>query len=138
MSMSDLFARTGPHWKDPKGTTRAVRVRKRIAFEQHEARMKTIVRKRDGYRCRWPGCDCRERRDRIEVAHVVNKSAGGSSEASNLICLCVARHRGRPSLHSGDLRIEPLTAAGTNGPCAFLRRYLGREGWYFTEETHRK
>jgi hypothetical protein len=116
--------------KPAKGTAHAERVQKRMAVESHEDREKTKARKRDGYRCRWPGCDCFERRDRIEVAHIEDKGMGGDhglrSDADMLICLCVARHQGRPSLHSGDLRIEPLTVAGTNGPCAFWK--VGDDG----------
>ena len=107
-----------PNPKPVKGSARAARVQDQIGAEEYEARQKTAARKRDG-RCRWPHCDCKQRRDRLEVAHVVNKSAGGSSHVSNLIVLCQARHRGRPSLHSGDLRIEPLTDEGTNAGCAF-------------------
>lgn len=105
--------------KPVKGTARAARVARRLAEQSFEAREKTAARRRDGYRCRWPSCECRQRRDRIEVAHLVNKSQGGSSHRTNLICLCVARHQGRPSLHSGELHIEPLTDRGTSGPCAF-------------------
>ena len=86
--------------KPPRGTARA--------------------RKRDGYRCRWPLCDCQQRGDRIEVAHLRSKSLGGENESSNMMCLCSSRHRGLPSLHSGELKIRPIDEAlGTNGPCEF-------------------
>lgn len=122
MAIGDLFAWTTPMPKPVKGEAQAKRVQKQIAREDHEDRQKTKVRKRDGYRCRWPNCDCQERRDRIEVAHVIDKGKGGSSDADNMIVLCLARHQGKPSLHSGDLKVEPLTRAGTNGPCAFYRK----------------
>lgn len=113
---------TVPHWKPAKGEARAARVSERIKDEQREARAKAQARKRDGYRCRWPHCDCEARRDRLEVAHIHNKSLCGENDAANLICLCVSRHQGRPSLHSGDLDVRPINAAlGANGPCEFLR-----------------
>lgn len=113
--------------KPVKGSDRARRVALRLSEEAREQRNKSRVRKADG-RCRWPGCDCRERRDRLEVAHVVNKSQGGLSEPGNLIVLCLARHQGKPSLHSGELRIEPLTEQGTRGPCEFWQQ--DDHGWH--------
>jgi hypothetical protein len=114
--------------KPIKGSSRAARVAARIAEERHEDREKTKARKRD-LRCRWPGCDCQTRRDRIEVAHIEDKSLLGPSDSENLVCLCVARHQGRPSLHSKDLRIEKLTPAGADGPLSFWARdYDG--SWY--------
>lgn len=117
-----------PHPKPAKGTTRAARVQTRMAEEDFEAREKTKARKRDG-RCRWPHCDCAARRDRLEVAHVVNKSLGGTSDLENLIVLCLSRHQGRPSLHSGDLKIERLTDKGTSGPCEYWARDAMQQ-WY--------
>lgn len=122
--------------KPAKGSAREERRQKREAVEDYEDREKTKARKRDGYRCRWPGCDCAERHERIEVAHIHDKGIGGDhglrSSVDQLICLCVARHQGRPSLHSGDLKIEPLTAEGTNGPCNFWRQ--DDKGWYLVAE----
>lgn len=122
-----------PHPKPAKGTARAERVERRKAIERYEDRQKTLARKRDG-RCRWPGCDCKARRDRIEVAHIHDKGIGGDhglrSAVELLICLCVARHQGRPSLHSGDLEVRPVNELdGTNGPCEFWRRDDHHE-WY--------
>jgi 5-methylcytosine-specific restriction endonuclease McrA len=104
--------------KPPKGSYRRERTQKRLAVESEEDRNKAIVRKRDR-KCRWPFCDCAKFRERLEVAHVVSKSLGGSNDPSNLILLCVSKHQGRPSLHSGDLAVAPQTSAGTNGPCDF-------------------
>ncbi len=87
----------------------------------HELAEKRKVRLRDRV-CRWPGCDCKKWKLRLECAHVVSKSLGGSDDASNMILLCVGKHQGRPSLHSGDLKIEPQTSAGTNGCVDFFTR----------------
>lgn len=46
---------------------------------------------------------------------------GTRSSANQMVLLCVLRHQGAESLHSGDLRIEPLTGLGTSGPCEFWR-----------------
>lgn len=112
-----------PNFKPAKGTARAKRVEKRVKVETKESSEKTKVRLRDGYTCRWPHCDCRQRRDRIEVAHLDDKGMGGDhgtrSHASQMITLCLARHQGKPSLHSGDLKVVPLTDEGTKGPCEF-------------------
>lgn len=116
--------------KPVKGAARAERVADRIREEQREQRAKTAARKRDGYRCRWPHCDCEERRDRLEVAHIRDKSLCGENDSANLICLCLARHQGRPSLHSGDLAIRPIDEKdGANGPVEFWYREA-RGTWF--------
>lgn len=110
-----------PLTKAPKGTFLRERKAQRAAELAHEEREKTKVRKRDQV-CRWPWCDCRKWKLRLECAHLVNKSQGGRSNADAMILLCFEKHQGRPSLHSGDLMVDPLTAKGTNGPCAFYRK----------------
>lgn len=133
MSVADLFYR-GAQPKPVKGASHVARVRRRKADEAEERAHKVTARARDGFACRWPGCDCRARRDRLEVAHLVSKSRGGSNDTAKLVTLCRSRHQGRPSLHSGELRIEPLTAAGANGPLAFWSTdELGR-WWMVAQE----
>lgn len=112
--------------KPARGTARAQRDEKRHHRLAHEQREKAAVRARDGNVCRWPGC---LERTRLECAHVVSKSLGGSSDRSNMIRLCEGHHRGPCSLHSGDLRVEPLTEAGTDGPCLFVATDEQRTGW---------
>lgn len=111
--------------KPYKGQARDERIASRKAVEAHEDREKTKVRRRDIV-CRWPHCDCRARRDRLEVAHIDAKGMGGDhgvrSDAENMLLLCLARHQGHTSLHSGDLRIEKKTVEGANGPLLFYRR----------------
>lgn len=123
--------------KPAKGSAKAARVDRRLKDEAQEDRAKTAARKRDGYRCRWPSCDCEARRDRIEVAHIVNKSNGGENHTRNLICLCVARHQGRPSLHSGDLSIRPVNGkAGADGPVSFWMKAKGGKWFMVAQERH--
>lgn len=107
--------------KPPKGTFLRERKQRQMDADAAEERNKAIVRKRDKT-CRWPHCDCGRFKLRLEVAHMVDKSLGGSSEPDNLILLCFEKHQGRPSLHSGDLDIQPQTPAGANGPCDFRKK----------------
>lgn len=112
--------------KPGRGTALIERRQRRLDEDAHEKRQKAIVRARD-LSCRWPGCECKRLRLPLEVAHVVAKSLGGSSDADNLILLCVTTHRGTVSLHSGDLEVRPQHAGrGTNGPCDFYRLRDGR------------
>jgi hypothetical protein len=119
--------------KPSKGSALLARKQARAELDAFEKTEKAKVRKRDRT-CRWPGCDCGRLKLRLEVAHVVAKSLGGSSHADNLILLCFIKHQGVPSLHSGDLKIEPRTSAGTNGPCDFyVRTESGRMEIAFSE-----
>lgn len=111
--------------KPARGTLRALREAKRQRVRAEELRAKAECRRRDGDRCRWPGCT---ETTRIESAHLIAKSLGGLNDRQNLVRLCEAHHRGPVSLHSGDLRIEPLTERGADGPLLFLRRDEA-QGW---------
>ncbi len=112
--------------KPAKGSYILERRAKRKAIEAHEEAQKRKVRQRDKT-CRWPGCECqRVKGIRLEVAHLDDKGMGGDhgerSTADQMILLCFLRHQGQPSLHSGDLKIEPQTELGTYGPCDFYAR----------------
>lgn len=112
--------------KPAKGTALLEKRAKRREVENFEKAEKAKVRKRDR-ECRWPRCQCK-RLTRIptEVAHLNDKGIGGDhgvrSTADQMMLLCVLRHQGACSLHSGDCRIEPQTEQGTNGPCDFYER----------------
>lgn len=91
-----------------------------VAFENAE---KAKVRLRDKV-CRWPECDyCRKYKPALEVAHLNDKGIGGDhgnrSTADQMVLLCQLRHQGPVSLHSGMVRIEPVTSRGTDGPLQF-------------------
>lgn len=111
--------------KPARGTARAAREAKRAALVAHEKREKAAVVARDGNRCRWPGC---RETTRLECAHIIAKSLGGSSDRDNMVRLCEGHHRGPRSLHSGDLRIMPMSDQGANGPLMF-RRQDEQRGW---------
>ena len=75
-----------------------------------------FVWRRDGGRCRVPGC--RSTRG-LEIHHLVHRADGGSHDASNLILACSAHHAAH---HSGTLAIEGpedhLTVRHRAGPDA--------------------
>ncbi len=109
-------------FKDGK-TFAEERAEKKAAVKKHELSEKAKVRKRDKT-CRWPACPCAKLGIRLEVAHLENKAMGGDpqqirTQAAKMILLCHTVHQGPLSLHSGDRKIEPLTTAGTSGPCRF-------------------
>lgn len=94
----------------------------RLDLEAERKKKKQQARVRDGHKCRWPGCDCKRLKLRLEVSHIVPISLDGSDETENLILLCFERHQGKPSLHSHDLEIEKLTPDGADGLLAFYER----------------
>jgi hypothetical protein len=64
-----------------------------------------FVRRRDGGRCRVPGC--RSSRA-LEIHHIIHREHGGGHEASNLILLCASCHTAH---HEGLLVISGTAAA---------------------------
>lgn len=105
--------------KPARGSTLLEKRAKRAAIKTHEQTEKAKVVKRDGSKhCRLvPGCSEREK---FETAHLENKGMGGDhgnrTDASILLRCCLFHHRGDWSLHSGDLKVEYLTAAKADGP----------------------
>lgn len=109
----------GPFVKPERGERRADKKERKHAAVKYEREQKAIVRKRDGHKCRFPGCKVKEY---LEVAHLHHKGIGGNpsanrSPASVMILFCQPHHRGAFSMHSGDIEVRPLTPAGTDGPC---------------------
>lgn len=110
--------------KPAKGSALMARRERQKAIRSHEDAEKRKVRVRD-VTCRWPNCpNCRTYKPRLEVAHLDAKGLGGDhgvrTRADRMVLICFLSHQGPRSLHSGDLRIEPLTERGTDGPCLFL------------------
>jgi DNA-binding CsgD family transcriptional regulator len=96
--------------------------------------IKAIVRDRDQHRCRCCGVTAP-----LEVAHLELNGTGSDHGRrmvpSTLITVCAAHHRGaRLSLQTARLRVQPLTAAGADGPVMFLRK-LG-ETWTVLRREH--
>jgi len=105
---------------------RSERQAKRRTRTAAERKAKKAAKLRDRNRCRWPRCRCHFDKEPLESAHWRGKGIGGDhglrSHSENLITLCRDRHQGYVSLHSGDLRIAPLTDETMDGPCEFYRR----------------
>ena len=107
-----------PQPKDAPGKFKRERHERATSAATAEKNAKMQAKARDQHKCRWPHT-C-HKADRLESAHLVDKSLGGSNEPSNLITVCLSVHQGPNSLHSKTRLIEPLDAQlGANGPCAF-------------------
>lgn len=117
-----------PDLTKPARGTKLLEHRKRTAESKaHENAEKAAVRARDHHQCRWPRCEFKTKRVPLEVAHLTHKSIGGNpagdrSERAKMLLLCQQHHRGPFSMDSGDLWVEPLTPAGTDGRCDFWAR----------------
>lgn len=132
--------------KPAKGSSAIDRKARRKQIEQYEDQQKLIVRKRDRI-CRWPYCrHMKDQAVRLEVAHVEAKKIGGDhgvrSHSGNLMLLCFWHHQadaqpGHPegSIERHDLKIEPLTAEGTNGPCSFYAKDADGRWFVVRQET---
>lgn len=62
--------------------------------------------------------------DRLELAHIDARGMGGNPSLSrdttqNTIIATRLLHQGPYSLHSGYLKVRPLTEKGADGPCCF-------------------
>lgn len=95
---------------------------------KRERAVKALVKVRDSWTCRWPETHvCRKG---LECAHVKDASLGGPMETFNLILVCGWLHRRGPeSIHGKQLKVEPESRFGTNGPCSFWRK--GEDGEYY-------
>lgn len=108
-----------PLVKPAKGSALLKRREERAAIKAHEAEQKALVVKRDGSKvCRLvPNCSEREK---FETAHLDSKGMGGDhgirTTADRMIRSCFFHHQGVWSLHANRLRVDCLTADGTNGP----------------------
>jgi hypothetical protein len=69
------------------------------------ATRRTVLR-RDGARCRVPGC---RHATFVDVHHVVPRSEGGRHTAENLVTLCGAHHR---AIHRRDLLVQGTPSIG--------------------------
>ena len=114
--------------KRPKeNSMRDERREKRAERIDYERGNKRLAKARDGHRCRWPQKHTCE--GPIESSHVFeHKKMGGDpamdrSETRGLMTFCRGIHRTfEASIDGKDLRVEPLTDKGADGPCRFLAR----------------
>ena len=108
-------------------TRRLAKAQTRRHLKSHEELHKRLVRKRDGYHCRFPQCGCRTLGWPLEVSHFLHhKAMGGNprgdrSVSDSMMLLCRHRHQeGAVSLHKGTLKVQVLTERGADGPVAWL------------------
>ena len=126
--------------KPAKGSGLIERHSRRLEIRNHERVEKDKARKRDKRRCRWPHCEYKAMKPRVEVAHLDDKGMGGDhglrTDAAIMIRSCFFHHQGPWSLHSHDLRVEYLTPELANGPIEVWGRGEGPEqfnGWYLVK-----
>jgi Domain of unknown function (DUF222)/HNH endonuclease len=72
--------------------------------------LRRAVRERDGYRCRFPGCESR----RTDAHHIRYWSNGGETSLANLLSLCKTHHK---TVHAHDIVI----AGGKDGFAFYTR-----------------
>src|SRR5574341_582039 len=106
---------------------------RKLSRKAADASVKAAAKARDGYRCRWPHCEYRAVRQPLDAAHITQAAGMGGdpkllrTQRQDLMAICRLHHRtGYLSLHNGGLAIEPMTDAGTDGPCNFWARTLNR------------
>lgn len=98
----------------------------RASRVKHEKDQKALVRRRDK-KCRFPFCGCKGLGLALHVSHEeAHKGMGGDpglerSWSSQMLLLCSHRHQdGIISRHRGNLRTEPVTERGADGPVKFV------------------
>jgi hypothetical protein len=68
--------------------------------------VRRLVMRRDGGRCRAPGCRCATF---LDIHHVIPRAEGGQHDPEQMLVLCGAHHR---ALHRGSLLIEGNATSG--------------------------
>jgi hypothetical protein len=105
------------------------------------ANTKAYVLTRDGYTCQ--RCQGKSKDHRLEVHHLVFRSAHGSDEQANLLTLCKTCHE---SLHAGTVTLKQagkrkgnlLHATQMNSiRTQLLQRVQAEETWGFVTKEHR-
>ncbi len=106
----------GSHWLASKQ-----RRAERVAAENDVMRQAKV---RDGYRCRFPGCEYMSKKPRLETAHQRHRGIGGNPDGSRttlpeLVTLCWLHHA---AYDRHEIDIQPLSVDGFNGPAVFYVR----------------
>ncbi len=117
--------------KPAKGSYRAEKLATRAHLDYVETTAKAAAKRRDGHRCRRPGCSTNLRLWRLEAAHLDDKGMGGdhglrSAVPADYVSLCVTCHCGPAGLHAKRLRAVPITPNGGDGLIQWFR--LSRDG----------
>jgi len=119
--------------KPLRGSHVLARETARAEIEKAEDLAKRLAKVRDHYVCRWP--ELHKCRGLLEGAHIFeDKKMGGDhgrlSDTSQIMSVCMWIHRTGPvSIHSKQLKVEPETSFGADGPCAFYRRETLLDPW---------
>lgn len=112
--------------KPSRGAYQLAREKIRAEFEKAEDDAKKRAKRRDGYVCRWP--ELHKCRGLLESSHVFrHKGMGGDhgtvTNTGNLMSFCAWIHRRGPaSIDGKQLKVEPETPDGADGPCSFWRQ----------------
>lgn len=119
----------GPVWRPSKTASAKAKRQAKATRDTTEAKHKRLAKARDGWRCRFPLCGCKDLglalEARLESSHGTHKGMGGDktgarSKPPNLVTLCRHRHQdGAISRHKGTLKARFLTSRGFDGPIAW-------------------
>jgi hypothetical protein len=111
-----------PMWKPRRGSSVLEREKREAQDTDAEIAAKKEAKARAGYRCLWP--EKHKCRGGLEAAHIRDASLGGPCIPANLFVCCAWIHRRGPeSIHSKDLRVQPVSkTAGANGPVKCYRK----------------
>jgi hypothetical protein len=110
--------------KPRRGDALLERRTKRAATVRAEQAEMQAALKRDGRKCRWPGCIYAAKKLPIDACHVVqHRGMGGNPRGdrttrNQIMTLCRIHHG---KVDARELSVEPKTDAGTDGACAFFR-----------------
>ena len=127
--------------KGPTASRRATKARRNV---QAENAIKDEVKRMDGYRCRWPGCDLTPPPNGsddvfvLDACHFRAEGMGGNPSLSsftpeNLITLHRFHHR---QLHLGLATMRPLNPVlGMRGPVLFEAAVPGEAGKFYVVGT---
>lgn len=128
---SSLLPPGSPIQKPAKGAHRAARLAVKAHEDYIEDKARQDAKKRDGHQCRRPGCSTNLRQWRLEAAHIEDEGMGGRHSVGDrpacYVSVCCLCHQGERSLHSGDLRVIPLTDRGGDGLVRWEEAHEG--GW---------
>lgn len=106
---------------------RTVKAKRDKAKAANIGQVRDRVMERDRFDCRVPDCCCAQDegiQGVAELAHIRGRGMGGNKDLSrdttaNTIACCQYHHTGSRSLHSGHVKIRPLTEKGADGPLCF-------------------
>lgn len=118
--------------KPAKGERRAEQLARTGHEKYVEKQARDASKRRDGMRCRRPGCVTKPSQWRLESAHLEDEGMGGrhsvGCERRQYVTVCLLCHQGPRSLHKGELRVTPVDkAAGADG--LLLWEELTESGW---------